>query len=187
MDIKYISHELHTERGGDTIDSFIAIAAYKGIVATVIKESKYRLASAILDEFMDIVEPALIGAMRRLVAHSEFIGLVPIPLHPARHRARGFNQSELIARRISKVTGIPVERCIRRVVHNAPQAHMPHDLSRAENVKGIFQIIPGVSLKGRDFIVIDDVVTTGSTVTEAAGVLKAAGARRILVLSLAKG
>jgi ComF family protein len=186
-EIRYITNDVRLELGAEKVDGAAAVVAYRGVVTQVIKDSKYRLAAAALEEFMEVIEPAMIHTARRLMSVSNTIELLPVPLHPKRHRARGFNQAEIIAQRIGKLTDVKVTKCLRRVRHNVPQAHLPHDLSRAHNVKGIFEVTSNAVIADRDFIVIDDVVTTGSTVSEAAGTLKAAGARRVFVFALAKG
>lgn len=165
-----------------------AVVAYAGTVAKIIKDGKYRLASAVLEEFLEVIEPELVKRVEGLKGAAPAAWLQPVPLHPKRYRARGFNQSDIIAKRIANLTGMNVVSRLRRVRHNPPQARLPHaGGSRAENVRGIFEIIPGADLKGQDFILVDDVVTTGSTVAEAARTLIAAGARHIAVISLAKG
>lgn len=186
-DIKYISNEVRLECGRENVDAAVAVVAYRGVVTRIIKDSKYRLAAAVLEEFMEIIEPALAQTARRLASASDTIEIQPIPLHPKRYRERGFNQAEIIAKRMGRLTGMKVTKCLRRTRHNPPQAHLPHNSVRAENVKGIFEIASGSVIKDRDFIIVDDVVTTGSTAGEAAGALKAAGARRVFVFALAKG
>ena len=169
------------------IDAFGSAVAYRGVVTKVIKESKYRLAAAVLEEFLEVIEPALYEKVRMVGAGSEAMIIQPIPLHPKRQRDRGFNQSEIIAKRLAKLTGYPVGKNLRRVRHNPPQAQLAHDSTRAVNVKGIFEVVDMAGVAGRDVMLVDDVVTTGSTILEAARVLKSAGARRITAISLAKG
>lgn len=181
---KYLSGDVTIEG----IDHAVSIVSYAGVVAKIIKDSKYRLASAVLDEFLTVIEPELTKKLEKLKEAAPDLVLQPVPLHPKRYRERGFNQSDIIAKKIRKLTGRPLVRCLRRARHNPPQAQLPHEGgSRVENVKGIFEAVPGAQIEGHDFLLIDDVVTTGSTIGDAARALRSAGARRILVISLAKG
>lgn len=180
----YLSYDVKIEN----VDHFSAVVAYAGVVAKIIKDSKYRLASAVLDEFLSVIESELERKVGWLKEAAPEILLQPVPLHPKRYRERGFNQSDIIAKKVSKLSGVKVVRCLRRAKHNLPQAQLPHEgSSRAENVRGIFEVIPGTAIQNRDFLLVDDVVTTGSTIGDAARALKQAGARRIFALSLAKG
>ena len=112
--------------------------------------------------------------------------IVPVPLHALRMRERGYNQSEKLARQISLLSGIPVQnRLLMRTRYTAPQAKYDRQ-ARVNNLKGGFVIKDPMICTGKDILLIDDVVTTGSTVNECARVLKAAGVKNITVLSIAR-
>jgi len=110
--------------------------------------------------------------------------LVPVPLARARERERGFNQAALVAERLGERLRVRVRpRWLARLRATAPQS----DLTAAErraNVAGAFAAAPAVA--GRHVVVIDDVITTGATVGECARALRAAGARRVGVLAVAR-
>ena len=110
--------------------------------------------------------------------------LVPMPLHPRRLAQRGFNQAVEIARGLAKHTGLPLRRrAARRVKDTAPQAELPYD-ERARNVRGAFAC--DLDLSGKRVAVIDDVMTTGTTLSELARALKRAGAARVENLVIAR-
>jgi len=90
--------------------------------------------------------------------------LVPVPLHKKRLRKRGYNQSEIIARGISEITGIPVvTSLLQRSTHHPSQTSLGR-YERFQNVKGNFGISPGApDVNGMKLILIDDVMTTGAT------------------------
>jgi ComF family protein len=113
-------------------------------------------------------------------------GLIPVPLHFSDRRERGFNQSELLARRLSRLAGNrPVlPRALRRVRKTRSQTRLSRN-ERALNVKNAFQGSSG-SLKGKTLLLVDDVCTTGATLDACARALKAAGARKVLALTLAR-
>jgi ComF family protein len=129
----------------------------------VIRFMKYaggKSASASLSWWMTV---ALIEAVNMDGIEWHNISLVPVPLHFSREKMRGYNQAELLARGISRLTGVPVEEgAIIRVRKTNSQATTPFKL-RAENVKGAFSLIKPESIYSRDVILVDDIVTSGAT------------------------
>jgi len=112
--------------------------------------------------------------------------VVPVPLHWRRRWSRGHNQSEAVARELAAGLGVPFEpRALRRVRHT-PQQAQPSASARRENVKGAFRANRTASVAGRTVLLVDDVMTTGSTAAEAARTLRAAGAGRVVVAVLAR-
>jgi ComF family protein len=110
--------------------------------------------------------------------------ILPIPLHDRRRRQRGYNQSELLARPLGQALGIPVETAsLRRTRPTIPQVGLGPD-ERRENVRGAFAAGPGVA--GRRVLLIDDVLTTGATMSAAAEALLAAGAAGVAAYCLAR-
>ena len=128
---------------------------------------------------------AWLGAQlgERLVA-GDFDLVVPLPLHPARLRARGFNQSLEIARPLGRALGIPVAPDgLIRTRATPPQAELPLK-ERARNVRGAFEYRG--ELAGQRVLLVDDVMTTGSTLREAARILALHGAGPITVAVAAR-
>jgi ComF family protein len=113
--------------------------------------------------------------------------IIPVPLHRRKLRERGYNQAELIARGLSEVSGIPV-RCdlVRRKKYTTTQTQLTLTERRA-NMEEAFEVSPIRKCEARDktFIVIDDVVTTGSTMIACASALRAAGALGVIGASAA--
>lgn len=111
--------------------------------------------------------------------------IVPIPLHPSRQRERGYNQSECLAEGISAVTGIPVDTSsVRRCVHTQSQTKKSA-YERWENVSGIFDAPDKDKLAGKHVLLVDDVLTTGATITACADALADVENIRLSVLTLA--
>ena len=111
--------------------------------------------------------------------------LAPTPLHPRRLRSRGYNQSTLLAHEIGKRLNLPVrEDLLIRVRNPRPQVEAQSQQERRDNVAGNFQCQGDAT--GMAVLLIDDVATTGSTLSECALALKSAGAVRVHALTLAR-
>lgn len=112
--------------------------------------------------------------------------LVPVPLHPSREAERGFNQARLLARRVSRRWGVRVEaKALRRQRSTLSQTDLDAE-ERRENVKGAFALRRPAVIAERHVLLIDDVFTTGATVSECARVLLAGGAAAVGVLTIAR-
>jgi len=113
--------------------------------------------------------------------------LVPVPLHAKRLKERGYNQSEEFAKGISWATNIPMEvGVLKRVVNNPPQAKTQSRMERWQNVRNIFSVEGERLLEGKHILLIDDVITTGSTIEASARSLLSIKDVKISILSLSK-
>jgi ComF family protein len=112
--------------------------------------------------------------------------VVPVPLHPKRLRWRGFNQSVLLGRELSRVFRLSLDPfLLQRKVETPPQTQLNEE-ERRRNVRGAFAVNPEKSLQNRSVLLLDDVYTSGATVNECSRCLKRAGAREVYVLTLAR-
>lgn len=111
--------------------------------------------------------------------------LIPVPLHKSRHRERGFNQSEIIAEEISKATGVLVLKNVLKRKKNTKDQTNLSPQQREENVRGAFTVTQPDRINGKNIILVDDVITTGATLSECARMLKQAGAEKILGMTIA--
>ncbi|HLD27496.1 MAG TPA: ComF family protein [Patescibacteria group bacterium] len=112
--------------------------------------------------------------------------IIPVPLNKKRFLERGFNQSEMMAEIFAEHFGF--EFCSNAVIRHKNTAHQVGltKKQRKTNVKNSFRVAKAVLIKDKEIILIDDVVTTGSTLEEIAGVLRQAGAKKVIGLTLAK-
>lgn len=111
--------------------------------------------------------------------------VLPIPLHKKKYKIRGYNQSEWIARGITAVTGIPIDtESILRKKNTETQTHKSI-LERRDNVEGIFELQRPEALVGKHILIVDDVLTTGSTTLACASCLVKVEGIRISILTLA--
>ena len=119
--------------------------------------------------------------------------LVPVPLHSSRQRERGFNQAELLAHGLSAAlaksqgqhTPRVEARALRRTRATPPQTGLSLS-ARRENVRGVFAVSDAARIRDRVIVLVDDVMTTGATVSSCAAALKGAGARVVAALTLAR-
>jgi len=120
-----------------------------------------------------------------LPREQRFDAIVPMPLHWRRRWQRGFNQSELLAREISRRWNVPLRSPVRRKKATVPQAGLT-SAQRRKNVQGAFEVKRGPRLDGLSILLIDDVLTTGATASACARALKRGGAARVSLLTLAR-
>lgn len=112
--------------------------------------------------------------------------VVPVPLHWRRFWQRGYNQSQAIARGLAQRLGLPCQtRWLRRVRHTPPQTSQSRS-GRRDNVRGAFAVRSAAPVSGQSILLVDDVMTTGSTASEAARALIRSGANRVVLAALAR-
>lgn len=157
-----------------------AALVYSGSARTVLLGFKH----GDRQHLVDIMAPQMIRVGRDWLASDTV--LVPVPLHRGRLWKRGFNQAALLARTISRRTGSPTAvDALVRVKPTASSRGMGRR-ARADNVRGAFRVARAEAVKGKEIIIIDDVLTTGATVEACARVLLRAGAARVRVLTWAR-
>ena len=112
--------------------------------------------------------------------------LVPVPLHPRRERERGFNQASLLARRVGLAWGVPVGGDVLvRVVATPSQTELDAPARRA-NVRAAFRLRRPELIGGRHVLLVDDILTTGATLSECARCLREGGAATVGALTVAR-
>jgi ComF family protein len=119
-------------------------------------------------------------------AWTELDAIVPVPLHRSRHRERGYNQAELLARELGKLISLPVEPALLKARATRPQVGLTAE-ERATNVRGAFESPGDLPIAGRRFVLVDDVLTTGATLSACAEALSAAGAHWVGAVTIARG
>lgn len=170
-------------------DFAIAACQAEGVVRELIHQFKYNRRlhlRGVLGHLLGrTLDDTRLSALR---AHGW--ALVPVPLHHARQRERDYNQSAELCRELSRTCGIPVVDALRRTRSTTAQASLSRH-QRIENLRGAFQARPPVVsrgvLKGRAVLLVDDVLTTGSTTSECARVLRReAGVQKVVVITVAR-
>ena len=149
---------------------------YEGVGKEIVHVLKYRGYTRVVDRLAAPLMVDVLGGDRR------FDAVVPVPLHPSRLRRRGFNQAELLARGVAKKMNAPVSDTLQVVRRTRDQVDLSAS-ERKENVAGAFSSKSRV--RGR-ILLIDDVFTTGATMSSCAGTLVRAGATEVHALSLCR-
>ena len=129
----------------------------------------------------------LIRAAKPDLAASPADLIIPVPLHPLKHREREFNQADRLADALGAATGIPVEkRIVKRVLPTQTQTLLSRE-KRARNMRDAFAVENAAPLMGKRVALIDDVLTTGATTSACARALRKAGAKEVVVWTVARG
>lgn len=159
-------------------------AHFSGPVRDLVHLLKYNRGDYLVPDLADLLE----ACHSRHYADEPIDVLCPVPLHPEKQRLRGYNQSALLASELSRRLGIPsLPDALVRTRDTETQTHLNAEKRRA-NMRDAFAGNPVLSgwITGRTVLLVDDVMTTGSTLSEAARALRAAGAERILALTVAR-
>lgn len=118
---------------------------------------------------------------------AEFDVITYVPISSLRKWKRGYDQSQILARAVADLLETPVEQSLRKIRNNPPQSRVKDPVQRHRNVQNLYRSINSDRITGRRFLLIDDVVTTGSTLISCADTLLAAGAASVVCAALAGG
>lgn len=155
---------------------------YEGGLMEAIHQFKYAGKSHLVNS----LGPLLTSFARRWLNKTDGYLMMPVPLHPKRLRERGFNQSLLLARYVAPPLGVELDfLSLRRIRYTQPQTGLSTN-DRRKNVRRAFEVTDKKAAKGRTILLVDDVTTTGNTLNECARVLKRAGSKEVLCLTLAR-
>lgn len=165
------------------IDGHISLYLYGGLFKRLLQESKYKGAHAVLRTLLSFPQKR---AMEDVWRWNSLWNptVMSIPLHSQRQRERGFNQSEIITNAYFH-SQFAKETLIKRIDNTPHLAHIQNKSERKRKIKGAFAYC-GSSVP-KTVLVVDDVITSGSTILECAKVLKENGVQAVLAFSLAKG
>lgn len=129
----------------------------------------------------------MIRCLGQQETHSEYDLVTWIPLNRVRLLQRGYDQTQLLAKPIARYLGRKLTPTLKKRKNIQAQSHLKGADQRWKNVKGAFALQKGASVKGKRILLVDDLITTGATLEEAAGVLMEAGASEVCCLTLACG
>jgi ComF family protein len=153
---------------------------YEGLVKTMIHEVKYRRAARYLRELSENLYLTL-----RNEFPTSIQAVVPVPLHKMRAWERTFNQAELLAQNLSRLSGSPVWKALRKNRITPSQSSLS-GTARRSNLKRAFAFVRS-EFQGKSVLLVDDIITTGATLEECARTLRrSAGVRKVYALTVAR-
>jgi competence protein ComFC len=176
------------------LDGLLSVFPYEGMIKSAVIKLKYKFITDLADELAILIIKNIkahlelqFKYLNHLAKEEEKITLVPIPLHWRRKNWRGFNQAELLGKKLAGYFGWQLQSyLLRRQKHVRPQVKLTGD-ERQQNVQGAFAISSGSPTADYPLILLfDDVWTTGSTLKEAGRVLKKAGFKKVWGLTIAR-
>jgi ComF family protein len=167
-------------RSGRLISHARAAGAYDGALRSIVHAIKYEGRRSLASPVAALIRARCAGVLDGADC------LVPVPLHPSRRRARGFNQAMDLARAVGGAHGFKVQNALRRIRSTPSQTDLPA-ARRHGNVRGAFALRRSSgSLQGRIVVLVDDVSTTGATLEACARVLIDAGALEVRAVTAAR-
>jgi ComF family protein len=158
-----------------------ALGYYEGPLQEAIHQWKYEGKVSLNRIFVEW----MVEGLKRYWSSDSFDLLIPVPLHRERLRVRGFNQALLLAKGLSRRTGIPYRKRILQKKNPTPPQVSLSGAEREKKVRGSFHLVGREEVQGKSVLLVDDVYTTGATVNECAKVLLSQGAARVDVFTLA--
>ena len=156
---------------------------FTGFLRDQLHAFKYNDALWLKEDLTDMLE----GCLRASFEVAAVDVVVPIPLHPVKMRERNYNQAALLAECLAgRIDRRYDGRSVRRVIPTESQTHL-HAAERRENMRNAFAVARPEWIRHRTVLLVDDVMTTGSTLDAAAHALKKAGARHVWAVTVARG
>lgn len=152
---------------------------------------KYKNKKILAETFAEILHGKILEELSELAIMENFRNsiLIPIPLSKKRYRERGYNQAELITKELVKLDkniNFSLENTVLiKIKDTEHQAHIKNRAERLKNIVGSFTVKNEDLIKSKNIILIDDILTTGATLTEARKILKQAGAKKVIAFTVA--
>lgn len=166
-----------------SFDNCICLCEYNGILKDALRRYKFRNKSVYYRTLGKLLALKIIKVIK--VKNEDII--MSIPLNKDRQIERGYNQSYLISNYISKVLRISEKSYVLKKIKNTSVQSLMNKSLRGKNVEGAFKVIYPEKVKGRKVFLVDDILTTGSTLSECSRVLKESGAIEVTAVAIASG
>ena len=163
-----------------------ALGIYEKELRDMLRSLKYQQRQSVLPGLHTLVTEGIAMMAEKGAGLPSDVLAVPVPLHKSKLAKRGFNQSQVIFEQPLTELGMSMADCLLRIRPTKPQYGLSA-AERRENLHEVFQLAKGAPVKGRQVLLVDDIMTTGATLMECARVLQEAGAARITGLVAASG
>lgn len=171
--------ELRFSRKVSNVDLVMYFGDYKNtVIKDFVKSFKYKF----IQELKDEIHSILVRHRSMIRSFLNGADLIPVPLHQARLNWRGFNQSMVLCEVLSEISGCSISNDLKRIIDTRPQVECQYQ-ERLINVKDAFEAASGLS--NDRYVIVDDVFTTGSTLSNCGKALYSAGARNVKAITLA--
>jgi len=191
--LKQITDYRHPHPSCQDKTSLAALGAVSSYQNSVLKETihcfKYQGVINLISPLTILLKNFLSNSFffQNLLQNEQELLIIPLPLHFKKKKERGFNQSELLALKISQFFNLNYsDKPLIRKINNPPQFSLKDINLRKSNVEGIFEIKNEISVRNKIILLVDDVYTTGATLNEAAKILKHNGAKKVIGVVLAR-
>ena len=173
---------LHENLGQMNFKELIYIFKYEGLIRKLIIDYKFHEKSYIYETFVNFI----LKNEKIFKKLKTYDTIIPVPISKKRMKERGYNQSLLLARKISYVLHIALEtRCLFKIKNVTEQSKL-NKKERQQNIQSVYELKNGEILNNKQILLIDDIYTTGSTVNECSRILQQANPKKIDVFVLAK-
>jgi competence protein ComFC len=185
--LPFISGRLALNNGPGSFDIYydgiVCVCEYSGLIKRSLVRYKFMEKPSYYRAFAGL----LIRKLKQVTNSQRFDMIISVPLHWKKKRARGYNQALLVSRQVSRLLKLPeCSHMLVRCRETASQSLLKKT-DRQSNVSGAFIVTNPAAVAGKSILLLDDVMTTGSTVNECCRALKAAGAREAVAAVIASG
>lgn len=167
--------------------SYYAFSYQDPVIKHTIRQAKFHNNTTGFELLASLVSDVLLEEfLEENMLSGNTMVLVPIPLHRDKLQKRGFNQSELAAKTYAKAWQIPIcLNLLEKKKNTKPQARIENKQERLKNIRGSFRAVRTKRIQNKHVVLVDDVLTTGATLSEARKLLLAAGAAKVSAVVLA--
>jgi len=160
-----------------------SVCRYEGVLKGLIHDFKYKKVTSLSADFAAMI----IGFMRKYGAGKDCQMILSVPMHPDRLLGREVNHADMLARALGKKLGISYSGNALKKIKNTPLQSRLRRSARIKNMSSSFSLKDRQAVRDKNIMLVDDLFTTGSTVNECSRILKDSGAKRVEVITLARG
>ncbi len=164
-------------------DGIICACEYSGIIKEGLIKYKFFDKASYYRAFAKLLS----NRIKNMTRNTKFDIIISVPLHKERERIRGYNQALLISKFVSRELGVAENSRVLRRIRNTQSQSLLNKEERHVNIRDAFSVSGACEISGKTILLIDDVLTTGSTVNECSRVLKEAGAKAVIAAVVASG
>lgn len=174
----------YTITGDFSFDRNLSFFEYNKALRAIILDIKFGKRAHKMVNLAKLAINACDDIHSTLSDYKDFDAIIPVPLHKKRFKERGFNQSYVLAKEIAQIINLPVDNNIcERSIYTVPQSQLG-GRHRQENVRGIFSLKKDSIVAGKNFVLVDDIFTTGETLNSLSATLRDNGADKIACITV---